>query len=107
MTTPATDLAPAGCVPRVARFAADRRQLDRTSVVVRRRHAIVLSVDQSNAGIFIVVVGGALLALLVLGGRAGRSIARDVWSRIGFFRWILVAIIIVVVLDLSDGLPNQ
>ncbi|MCM3924520.1 hypothetical protein ND748_22995 [Frankia sp. AiPs1] len=63
--------------------------------------------DQSNAGIFIVVVGGALLALLVLGGRAGRSIGREVWSRIGFFRWILVAIIIVVILDLSDGLPNQ
>ncbi|EIV93770.1 hypothetical protein FraQA3DRAFT_3483 [Frankia sp. QA3] len=107
MTTPAPDLTPAECAPHMARFPADRRQLDRTCVVTRRRHAIVFSVDHSNAGIFIVVVSGALLALLVLGGRAGRSIARDVWSRIGFFRWILVAIIVVVVLDLSDGLPNQ
>ncbi len=112
MTTPAADLVPAEYVPaecasRMRRFSADRRQFDRTCVVTQRRHAIVLSVDHSNAGIFIVVVGGALLALLVLGGRAGRSIARDVWSRIGFFRWILVAIIVVVILDLSDGLPNQ
>ncbi|WP_462187781.1 MULTISPECIES: hypothetical protein [unclassified Frankia] len=63
--------------------------------------------DHSNAGIFLVTVGGALFALLVLGGRAGRSIAREVWSRIGFFRWILLLIIIVIVLDLADGLPNQ
>lgn len=70
-------------------------------------HAIVLSVDHSNAGIFLVVVGGALLALLVFGSRAGRGIAGDVWHRIRFFRWILIAIIIVIIWDLSDGLPNQ
>ncbi|ABD10243.1 hypothetical protein Francci3_0859 [Frankia casuarinae] len=73
----------------------------------RGRRAIVLTVDHSNAGIFLVTVGGALFALLVLGGRAGRGIAREVWSRIGFFRWILLLIIIVIVLDLADGLPNQ
>jgi hypothetical protein len=68
---------------------------------------MVFSVDHSNAGIFIVVVGGALLALLALGRRAGRGIVMDIWSRIGIFRWVFVAIIIVIILDLSDGLPNQ
>jgi hypothetical protein len=71
------------------------------------RHAIVMPVDRSNAGIFLVVVGGALFALLVLGGRAGRGIAREIWGRIGFFRWILILIIVVIILDLADGVPNQ
>jgi hypothetical protein len=91
----------------MSRCTFERWQLAGARVVARRRYAIVLPVDHSNAGIFIVVVGGALLALLVFGSRAGRGIARDVWSRIRFFRWILVAIVIVIIWDLHDGLPNQ
>ncbi|CAO5231235.1 hypothetical protein FAGKG844_150053 [Frankia sp. AgKG'84/4] len=78
-----------------------------TTTAAPGRYAIVFTVDQSNAGVFLVVVGGALLALLVFGSRAGRGIARDVWGRLRFFRWILVAIIIVIIWDLHDGLPNQ
>ncbi|SNQ48144.1 hypothetical protein FRACA_2230004 [Frankia canadensis] len=90
-----------------ARPVRRRPQYDGTPSVASQRYAMVFSVDHSNAGIFIIVVGGALLALLVLGRRAGRSIAMDIWHRIGIFRWILVAIVIVIILDLSDGLPNQ
>ncbi|WP_131745854.1 hypothetical protein [Frankia sp. Cppng1_Ct_nod] len=63
--------------------------------------------DPSNAGVFLVVVGGALFGLLVLGGRAGRSLAREVWSRIGLLRWIALLIVVVVFLDLADGAVNR
>ncbi|WP_308204612.1 hypothetical protein [Frankia sp. R82] len=70
------------------------------------RYAMVFPVDHSNAGVFLVVVGGALLALLVFGARAGRGIAGEFWGRIRFLRWILVVIIIVIIWDLHDGLSN-
>ncbi|WP_322750936.1 MULTISPECIES: hypothetical protein [unclassified Frankia] len=63
--------------------------------------------DPSNAGIFIVVVGGALCALLLLAGRAGRSLAKDLWSRMGLLRWIVLLIVVVVLLDLADGAVNR
>jgi hypothetical protein len=68
---------------------------------------IVAGVDPSNAGIFLVVVGGALFALLLLAGRAGRSLARELWSRMGILRWIIPLIIIVIFLDLADGTVNR
>jgi hypothetical protein len=64
-------------------------------------------VDRSYAGVFLLVVGGALFALLVLGGRAGRSLARGAWRRAGLLRWIFILIVVVVFLDLADGLPNR
>jgi hypothetical protein len=77
-------------------------------VLVRRgRHAIVVTVHGNYAGVFLVVVGGALFALLVLGGRAGRSLAREIWGRMGLLRWVAVAIVVVVFLDLADGIPNK
>ncbi|WP_165034804.1 hypothetical protein [Candidatus Protofrankia californiensis] len=63
--------------------------------------------DASNAGIFLVVVGGALFALLVLGRRAGRSLARELWSRLGLLRWIIALIVVVVFFDLADGVVNR
>jgi len=57
--------------------------------------------------VFLVVVGGALFALLVLGGRAGRGLAKDVWGRLGLLRWVFLLIILVIFLDLADGLPNR
>lgn len=63
--------------------------------------------NPSHAGVFLVVVGGALLALLVFGRRAGKSIVREMWQRMGLLRWVLVLIVIVIFLDLADGLPNQ
>ena len=53
------------------------------------------------------MVGGALFALLALGRRAGRSLARDVWGRIGLLRWIGVAIVIVVFLALAGIIPGR
>ncbi|MBX6388390.1 MAG: hypothetical protein IRZ08_05220 [Frankia sp.] len=64
-------------------------------------------VDGNYAGVFLVVVGGALFALLVLGGRAGRGLARDVWRRLGLLRWVAIAIVVIVFLDLVDGIPNR
>ncbi|ABW15010.1 hypothetical protein MXD62_37385 [Frankia sp. Mgl5] len=63
--------------------------------------------DRSYAGVFLVVVGGALLALLVIGGRAGRGLLRDVWGRMGLLRWVFALIVVVVFLDLADGIPNR
>lgn len=64
-------------------------------------------VHGNYAGVFLVVVGGALFALLALGRRAGRSLARDVWGRIGLLRWIGVAIVIVVFLALAGIIPGR
>jgi hypothetical protein len=64
-------------------------------------------VDRSYAGVFLVVVGGALFALLVVGGRAGRSLARELWSRAGLLRWVFLLIVAVVFLDIADVLPNR
>jgi hypothetical protein len=77
-----------------------------------RARSIVAACDRDGVngnygGVFLVVVGGALFALLVLGGRAGRSLLRDVWGRLGLLRWVLVVIVVVVVLDLADGVPNR
>ncbi|MBL7495534.1 hypothetical protein I6A84_05120 [Frankia sp. CNm7] len=58
------------------------------------------------AGVFLLVVGGALFALLVLGGRAGRGLVREIWGRMGLLRWIAVAIVIIAFLDLADGVSN-
>ncbi|WP_322761587.1 hypothetical protein [Frankia sp. Cr2] len=63
--------------------------------------------DPSNAGIFLVVVGGALCTLLLLAGRAGRGLAKDLWSRMGLLRWIILLIVVVVLLDLADGAVNR
>ncbi|CAI7977484.1 conserved hypothetical protein [Frankia sp. Hr75.2] len=63
--------------------------------------------DRSYAGVFLVVVGGALLALLVIGGRAGRGLLRDAWGRMGLLRWVFALIVVVVFLDLADGIPNR
>ncbi len=38
---------------------------------------------------------------------AGRSLAREVWSRIGLLRWIALLIVVVVFLDLADGAVNR
>jgi hypothetical protein len=67
--------------------------------------AIVKGVNP--AGVFLVVIGGALLALLVFGGRAGRNGAREIWRRMGLLRWVLVLVVIVIFLDLADGIPNR
>lgn len=68
---------------------------------------MVLGVDRNYAGVFLVVVGGALLALLVLGGRAGRGLAREVWGKLGLLRWVFLLVVLVIFLDLADGLPNR
>jgi hypothetical protein len=63
--------------------------------------------DVNPAGVFLVVVGGALFALLVAGGRSGRGFARQTWQKMGLLRWVFVVVVIVIFLDLADGLPNQ
>ncbi|MCK9900049.1 hypothetical protein CC117_05335 [Parafrankia colletiae] len=63
--------------------------------------------DRSYAGVFLVVVGGALLALLWAGHRAGRGLVREVWGRMGLLRWVFALIVIVVFLDLADGAANR
>jgi hypothetical protein len=64
-------------------------------------------VHGNYGGVFLVVVGGALFALLVMGRRAGRSLARDVWGRMGLLRWIGVAIVVVVFLALAGVIPGR
>jgi hypothetical protein len=64
-------------------------------------------VHGNYAGVFLVVVGGALLALLVMGRRAGRTLARDIWGRMRLLRWIGVAIAIVVALTLAGVIPGR
>jgi hypothetical protein len=64
-------------------------------------------VDHSNAGVFIVVVGGALILLLLLAGRAGRSLAKELWGKMGLIRWVLIGIVVVVFIDLANGFPNK
>lgn len=63
--------------------------------------------DQSNAGIFLVVVGSALLALLVAARRATGGILREAWGRMGLLRWVFVLIILVIFYDLADGAANR
>ena len=53
------------------------------------------------------MVGGALFALLVMGRRAGRSLARDLWGRMGLLRWIGVGIVVVVFLALAGYIPGR
>jgi hypothetical protein len=64
-------------------------------------------VDRNHAGIVLIVVGGALFALLLFGRRAGREAIGGIWRRMGLLRWVFVLIVIVIFLDLADGLPNQ
>jgi hypothetical protein len=64
-------------------------------------------VNANHAGIFLVVVGGALCALLLFGGKATRNGARELWRKLGLLRWVLIVIVVVIFLDLADGLPNQ
>jgi hypothetical protein len=64
-------------------------------------------VHGNYAGVFLVVVGGALFALLVMGRRAGRSLGRDVWERVRFLRWIGVAIVVIVFLALAGIIPGR
>jgi hypothetical protein len=64
-------------------------------------------VHGNYAGVFLVVVGGALFALLVAGRRAGRILARDVWGRMRLLRWIGVGIVIVVALTLAGVIPGR
>jgi hypothetical protein len=71
------------------------------------RRATIDYVDHSNAGVFIVVVGGALILLLVLAGRAGRGLARDLWAKMGLIRWVLIGIVVVIFIDLANGFPNK
>lgn len=63
--------------------------------------------DRSYAGVFLVVVGGALLALLIAGRRATGGILRDLWGRMGLLRWVFVLIIVVIFWDLADGAANR
>lgn len=63
--------------------------------------------DANHAGVFLVVVGGALFALLLFGGKAARSGARELWRKLGLLRWVLILIVLVIFIDLADGLPNQ
>jgi hypothetical protein len=67
----------------------------------------VNGVHGNYAGVFLVVVGGALFALLVGGHRAGRGLARDIWRRMGLLRWIGAAIVLVVFLVLAGVIPNR
>ncbi len=53
------------------------------------------------------LVGGALCALLFFAGRAGRSLAGELWSRLGLLRWIFLLIIVVILFDLADGAVNR
>ena len=69
--------------------------------------AIVNTVHGNYAGVFLVVVGGALFVLLAGWRRAGRGLARDVRGRFGLLRWIGVAIVIVVLLVLAGVLPDR
>jgi hypothetical protein len=64
-------------------------------------------VDHSNAGVFIVLVGGALILLLLLAGRAGRGLARDLWARMGLIRWVLIGIVVVIFIDLATNYPRK
>jgi hypothetical protein len=64
-------------------------------------------VHGNYAGVFLVVVGGALFALLLLGRRAGRSLGRDVWHRARLLRWVMVALAIVVFLTLAGVIPGR
>ncbi|AEH08723.1 MULTISPECIES: hypothetical protein [Protofrankia] len=63
--------------------------------------------DASNAGIFLVVVGGALFALLVWGRRVGGGVVREIWGRLGLLRWIIAPIVVVIFFDLADGVVNR
>jgi hypothetical protein len=69
--------------------------------------ATIDGVDHSNAGVFIVLVGGALILLLLLAGRAGRGLARDLWARMGLIRWVLIGIVVVIFIDLATNYPRK
>nr|MDT0663543.1 hypothetical protein [Micromonospora sp. DSM 115978] len=85
----------------------DAQQVRQVCVRSRRRRAIVEGVDANHAGVFLLVVGGALFALLLFGGRSVRSGTRDLWRKLGLLRWVLILIVVVIFVDLADGLPNQ
>jgi hypothetical protein len=53
------------------------------------------------------VVAGGIVALLIAGRRAGRSLLGEIWSKIGFLRWIVVLILIVVVVGITREYPGR
>lgn len=60
----------------------------------------------SDAGGYMLLVAGALAALLIVGGRAGRGLLRTAWARIGLLRWVIVLIFIVIVVGITREYPN-
>lgn len=60
-----------------------------------------------DSGGYLLLVGGGLVLLLLAGKRAGLGLLREIWSRIGFLRWIVVLIIIVVVVGITREYPER
>lgn len=63
--------------------------------------------NRDGSGLTLLIIAGALVALLVLGGRSFRGAARDLWRRTRLLRWILVAIAVVVLVELARSSPRK
>jgi hypothetical protein len=64
-------------------------------------------VKYSDAGGYVLLVAAALITLLIASWRAGRSLLREIWVRIGIFRWIFILIAIAVVVGITRQYPER
>lgn len=75
-------------------------------MIAGRGREIVDGVKYSDAGGYMLLVAGALAALLIVAGRTGRSALRGIWARVGILRWVVVLIIVVIVVGITRQYPN-